>query len=242
MSQHRIKKYVESPLHYTSRIRSKPILISDSKGNYIKSHSDLIEDFGYSIDFVCRGGATFKDQYHWLERNLEKKVQYYGKIILYVWLGTCDLTSRQGKYIDLRHNDDGTSLAYLRCQIDRYLTFVSNFPSVKIVFLEIPPYSIQTWNACKGHKNPYSFHSQDLVLSERISIVNEYIRSVNEYSGVTSPKFRLDLLRYRKANRENSFKRTSLNFSNYNDGIHPNNLLARCWMKRIVAQIFRDCL
>lgn len=239
---HRIQKYVESPFHFTSQIRRKPILISDSKGNYIKHNSDLIEDFGYSIEFVCRGGARFQDYFYWLQRNLQKKVDQFGNIALYIFLGTCDLTCRQGKYIDLRHDDDTTALSYLKFQIDRYLSFVSSFPSVKLIFLEIPPYSIQTWNTCKGHPEPYSFHPHDLVLTERISIINEYIRLVNGYSDVSSPKFRLDLVRYRKAKRDTTYKRTSLNFSLYNDGIHPNRLLARCWMKRIVAQIFKDCL
>ena len=95
-----------------------------------------------------------------------------------------------------------------------------------------------------GHRDPSSFHAHDLVLTKLIAIVNEYIRHINSLSSVTSPKFRLDLVRYRKSKRETSFKRVSLNFSSYNDGIHPNRLfllLARCWMKRIIPQIFRNC-
>ena len=126
----------------------KPIFISDSKGNYIRNHSDLIEDFGYTIDFICKGGARFQDYYHWLTRNLHKKVHEFGNIVLFIWLGTCDLTSRQGKYIDLRHRDDATAISNLKFQIDRYCAFVSNFKTVKLVFLEIPPYSIEVWNRC----------------------------------------------------------------------------------------------
>ena len=70
MSQHRIRKYVDSSLHFTSKLVRKPILISDSKGNYIRNHSDRIENFGYTIDFICKGGARFQDYYHWLTRNL----------------------------------------------------------------------------------------------------------------------------------------------------------------------------
>lgn len=242
MSQNRINKYVDSPIYFSGKLRSKSFLISDSKGNYVRKHSDLIEDFGYSIEFICKGGARFADQYYWLTRNLHNKVRQYGSIVLYIWLGTCDLTSKQGKYIDLRHNDDKVAISYLKFQIDRFLSVISGYPSVRIVFLEIPEYSIECYNRSRGHKDPKIFHSSDLVLTERISLVNEYIREINSCRGVRSPRFKFDLLNYRKAKRETTFKRTTLNFSNYNDGIHPNYRLARCWMKRIVVQILRDCV
>lgn len=237
----KLQKYIERPLYFNGRLKCKPILIADSKGNYLKSHSDIISNFGYSVEFVCRGGARFQDYFHWLRYNLENKVNQYGNIVLYIWLGTCDLSVKKGKFTELRHTDDSTAISYMKFQIDRYISFVSNFPSVTLVFLEIPPYSIKEWNHSKGFHNPQLFHSQDLILLERVSLVNEYIRLVNENTFVTSPRFKLDLLRFRKAKGDKSH-RASLNFSTYKDGIHPGYLLARCWMKRLVQQIFKDCL
>lgn len=238
MSIAKLQKYINRPLYFNGRITRKPILVADSKGNYLKTHSDLTSEFGFNIDFQCRGGARFQDYFHWLQANLQYKVSCFGRVVLYVFLGTCDLTLRKGRFVHLRHENDTEAFSYLKFQIDRIVNFVSQFPSVKLVFLEIPPYSIQAWNNSKGHRDPNSFHSQDLVLCERISVVNDYIRLVNESTGVTSPRFKLDLLKFRKKGNK---QRVTVNYSNYKDGIHPTELLARCWLKRIVAQILTDC-
>ncbi|XP_053391753.1 uncharacterized protein LOC128554504, partial [Mercenaria mercenaria] len=49
---------------------------------------------GVNFEFVYRGGARLRDQYQRLLRNLHKKVNFYGSVTLYVWLGTCDLTCK----------------------------------------------------------------------------------------------------------------------------------------------------
>ena len=242
MSQHRQKKFLDVPLQLDSPLYKKPVLVSDSKGNYLRCHSDIIEEFGYNFEFACKGGARFQDQYNWLTRNLPRLVQKYGDLVLYIWLGTCDLTNRRGRFIDLRHSDDNTAVSYIKNQIDKFISYISHYPTVKFVFLEIPPYSIEHWNRSKGHSHPSSFHQNDLVLTERINLVNDYIREINEKSEVVSPKFRFDLIRNRKSNRRTPYKRVSLNFASYKDGIHPDILLARCWMKRIIARVFIDCL
>ena len=229
-------------------------MLADSKGNYLKSHANLINQFHYSTEFQCRGGARFQDYFYWLQHNLSNKVAQYGKIVLYVWLGSCDFTVKSDlqdptvghrnfkkkHYIQLRHVTDSEAVSYLKYQIDRYLSFVSNFPSVSVVFLEIPPYSIKQWNRNKGYRNPGSFHSQNLILLERISLVNEYIRFVNENNSVTSPRFKIDLLTFRKSKSKQT-KRVNISYSLYKDGVRPQSLLARCWMKRLVTQILVDC-
>lgn len=240
MSSSKLKKFVDVPINCPGRLSKQPIIIGDSKGNYLKPHSDLITQFGYNIDFECKGGARFIDYYYWLQSNLRKKVNKYGQVVLYVFLGTCDLTVRKGKFIELRHTDDATAISYLKYQIDRFRHFISQFHAVSVVFLEIPPYSIQEWNKSKGHKDPKSFLSQDLALYERLSLVNEHIKLLNELANVRSPIFKLDLYRTRKS-KGDSHKRVSINFSCFKDGVHPSPLLARCWLKKIIALIFVDC-
>lgn len=257
----RLKKYNDRPLTFNGTLKRKPILISDSKGNCLKPHSDLLSQFRYNIDFQCRGGIRFQEQYYWLLSNLKNKIRQYGNIVVYVWLGTCDLTlkisedvlvsvpgnsynnfrKRKTNFIELRHKTDREAVSYLQFQIDRIVSFVSGFPTVKLVFLEIPPYSIEEWNLSKGHRDPTSFHSQDLKLAERISLVNEYISYVNEKVSVKSPRFKADLLKFRKS-KKGDVKRVSLSFSAYKDGVHPGPVLARCWMRKLVTQILVDCV
>ena len=241
MSKAKFEKYLNKPLILNRPLRKQPILLSDSKGNYLKPYTEYIEQYGYTIDLACKKGARFCDSYFWLERNLARKVQNYNQVVLFVLLGTCDLTVRKGKYIQLRHSSDSIAVSYLQSQIDRYIRFVSEFSSVTLIFLDIVPYSIKEWNKSRGHSDPDLFLQQDLELYERICLVNDYIRHVNYCAGVKSPNLKSDLIRYRKAKLNKGY-RVSVSFSYYLDGIHPGPLLACCWMKRIIACSFMHCI
>ncbi|MCG8033532.1 MAG: hypothetical protein JAZ03_15335 [Candidatus Thiodiazotropha taylori] len=245
------RKYINRPINFNGTLTKQPLLLSDSKAKYVLDYKYLIEDLGYFIDFQYRGGARFLDLYFWLQRNLHFKVQQYGNLVLYIWLGTCDLTekksvfekygSRKKKitYVDLRHKNDEFAIAYVRQQIDKFCQLVSHFPSVQIVFLEIPCYSIEQYNKHLKAPNPESFHDKDLILTERIGIINDYIRDVNRVSGFNTPRFKRDLIKYRKSEGES--QRKSLDFTGYKDGIHPDKWLAGVWMKKIVTHMLHTC-
>ena len=86
------------------------------------------------------------DLYFWLERNLAKKVQQYGNIICYAWLGTCDLTARKTyvekvgrrfkkhSYIELRHKTDAIAVAYVKQQIEKVVNWCPTFHQYKLSF------------------------------------------------------------------------------------------------------------
>lgn len=241
----KLEKYVKRPVYFHGRLKKQPIIIADSKGNYLKNHGSDIFQSVCHVEFECRKGARLAEYYNWLTRNLARKVNQFGHIVLYIFLGTCDLTklgssSKVKRCIELRHSDDNSAISYVTYQIDKFYNFVSNFPTVSIVFLEIPPYSIQEWNRYQGHPDPKSFSPQDAKLYERISIINEYIQAVNDITCVRSPRFNLDLKRARKE-KGDSHRRYSLCYTHYKDGIHTKPLLARVWMKKILLQILRDC-
>ncbi len=106
MSQSKLEKCVNRPLKCDGKIRKHAILISYSKGNYIRKHTDIIPAFGGNLRFICKGGARFADQFVWLENNLADYICRHGQTVLYIWLGTCDLTTRNGRFIHLRHGSD----------------------------------------------------------------------------------------------------------------------------------------
>lgn len=240
MSCHRFQKFIDKPLQRPHTLTYTPILLATSKGNYLKFNSDLIEQAVLNIEFHCKPGGRFADFYPWLSRYLPEKLYKYGKVVLYIWLGTCDITYKSGRFIYLRHSSDSEAVAYLIDQINKFKSYLLRYgTAVKPIFLEIPPYSIQIWNSVKGHQNPEVFKSDDSSLCQRIALVNEYISSVNSEIGVTSIRFRLDLLKVRKT--KNS-KRISIHFGHFKDGIHPNKILARYWMKRLISKIFVDCI
>lgn len=215
-----VHTYINKPIKFNGVLSSQPIFLSDSKARYILDYRYLMEEFGRSIDFQFRSGARFLDLFFWLQKNLHHKVNQYGKIVLYVWLGTCDLTAKKSEfitvgsrnkkvtYIDLRHETDTSAVLYVKQQIDKFRQFVSHFRSaVKIVFLEIPYYSIEKYNRHLKVSNPESYHESDLILTERISILNDYIREVNEASGFNTPRFNRDLVKYRKRSRSGDKKK-----------------------------------
>jgi hypothetical protein len=49
----------------------------------------------------CKGGAKIKDRFNWLESVLQQKIAELGAIWIYVWFGTCDLTSYNKKFISI---------------------------------------------------------------------------------------------------------------------------------------------
>ena len=135
----KLEKFVGKSIEWNGKLVSKPIVL---KGFSLSRNVDIAKTVGISPEFVCKAGARFADFWPWLLANLKVKVQHFGKIALYVWLGTCDLTVKSGRFINLRHHCNVSANEYLVGFIGRYVKFINQFPSVKVVFVEIQPYSI----------------------------------------------------------------------------------------------------
>ena len=240
MNEKQLQKYIDTPLQSYGPLCRYPILLTTSKGRYLKPHKDLLE--GVNLEIVSYPGGQFPTIFEWLCTDLYKRVSRYGKVVLYVWVGTCDLTCKKGKFIELRQSTDQASYAHCQFYIDKYLNYIrSNFTvqQVRLIFLEIPPYSIVEWNSFKNHPNPESFREQDKKLDTRLTAANSYINIVNDNAGVISLRFRCDILKIRKDKKGE--KRYSLSFKHFTDGIHPGLLLARYWMKRLSNKLRVDC-
>ena len=110
---------------------------------------------------------------------------------------------------------------------------------MKINFLKVPYYSIQKYNKYLGNENCADYREQDFVLTEMIDLIND-IQEVDKFLGVSSINFTKDLSEFRKASGAYA-SRSSLNFSLYSNGLHPDRELAYCWLKKIVTHIFIDC-
>ena len=239
MSLSKLEKYLDRPLKASTVQTKYAILLSSSKGNYVKPHSDILNYVGLDVEFACKAGGTFTSQFYWLKRNLPDRVSRYQSVVVFVWLGTCDLTFKKEKYIKLRHETHEEAVGAMTSSIQNFISFSAHFPSVQLYFIEIPPYSIVEWNKYKGHPTPLDYKAQDILLDHRIILVNEFIRQVNEVRGFSSPRFRLNVTRYRKA--QGGSQRRSITFNLFKDGIHPGEILARCWMKNLVSKFIYFC-
>jgi hypothetical protein len=61
-----------------------------------------------------------------------------------VWLGTCDLTDYDGRFVTLAANKDIVDSlinTYQKC-----IDLLNPYPACKLTFFEIPPYSIIDFN------------------------------------------------------------------------------------------------
>ena len=228
-----------------------PVILSDSKGEYVKQ--EICNPEALNIQFINRKGSTLTDSVLFIRNHLHKRIKRFKHVHIYVWLGTCDITLKQGKYIDLRYEKKDTQKLLNRIK-HRYedviyaLQHLKKKHPPKITLLEVPHYSISLYNASKGHTNPQSFYKKDLVLAKQIDQVNQIISELNKGLEGHSPKFSLDLTRPTKGHRGKKSKykvqraRSHYNFNNvYIDGLHPNPLLSKLWYHRIGVQIVRDC-
>ncbi|CAG2254280.1 unnamed protein product [Mytilus edulis] len=159
MSERKLEKYLKRKLpEITSEKSSTPILISDSKGNYLKTHTET--EIYHEIRWYCERGRSTIAGYSWLESNIQRLTDRLDSIHVYVWLGTCDLTSYKLPFISLALPTD--NIYHASRQI----------PELAFNFSEIPIYSIVEWNKYQKHQQPSSFNPQDEILISQLEKLN----------------------------------------------------------------------
>ena len=231
MTERRLTKYLERPLPSTCLHRNvKYIVLSDSKGGYLKNQ---VSGLCGSTDIIWwyRGGARTAEQLEFARRKLGRELVGGQKVILLCWLGTCDLTEKRGKFIQLRFSEIDEGVCFLTDRYRSLLALSSSFTGVTVVLLDIPPFSIVEWNKAKGHPTSNDFKETDGILAQQIEVVNRWCSEHNTID-IPTPRFGKDVLRPSK--RKSKETRYSLNFGLYRDGVHPSGLLSKVWLKRLI--------
>ena len=102
MSLSQLEKYLrENPvIAPTTPQKRTVILVSGSKGNYLKRHICRIH-LEKNIIFESKGGRNSKQAVDLTAANVHNYRRKYGNILLILWTGTCDLTSKLAK-IDMK--------------------------------------------------------------------------------------------------------------------------------------------
>ena len=218
----------DKPPYFDAKISSVPVVLSDSKGFYLKRHLD----FPNTIQWCCKSGGTTFEQCNYLKQNLQTLLEKYSKITIFVWLGTCDLTVKDELgFISLASKTSDIVNNVYALYKEIYF-FCRSFENVKLVFLEVPVYSIYWWNYFHRHPDVQQFREDDFILHDQISELNNYIRDINRILHVHSPCFSADLIKNRKqSSRNHSF--LSYTFVGYSDGIHPGPELSRLWLLKL---------
>ena len=87
-----LNKYSAAVIPAQSQKLRVPVVLSDSKGLYLKSSvSQRVEQH---ILWWCESSRKTSKGVNSLKENLPRKIRLMGNIHLYVWLATCDLTSK----------------------------------------------------------------------------------------------------------------------------------------------------
>lgn len=229
-------RYLEST-QTNYHLQYTPVILSDSNDRYIEN--EVISRAERKLEWWYDSSASANDQLQYLKDNIELKLQRSPRIFLYIWVRTCDLTVKEGKYIKLKSKDNDTvrDLVKVYREIHAYL---SDFPSVKLAFLEVPYYSIYHWNKYKDHPTPEQFIQDDFKLVSQIYQANSFIRETNILLRKYSPQINCDLENCRKDRWGHS--RYTVNFAKFlKDGNHPGPTLGRLWVLRFCELSQRDC-
>ncbi|XP_021349768.1 uncharacterized protein LOC110448060 [Mizuhopecten yessoensis] len=206
-----------------------PLLVSDSKGKRLAvvhrgSNPKL------PIQFSCKGGANSSTLVSLLKEQIPILKQKFGKpVYVYFWAGTCDITSKQGCYINISGTCVNTIHKIINCyKRARDYTIKQG---CKIQFIGVPVYSVSLYNDIQGHHNPSKFLETDAEVASQVHFLNSQIELLNTELGTTTLKFNADLRDCRKKGKERYF------IELLEDGLHPGELLARKWFRRLELNI-----
>ena len=147
ISNSKLVKFLNNTKEPTIEKNFTPVISSHSKGHYLQNHERGSHPVEREIIFWSKGGAKIKDRFNWLKSVLQQKVTELGAIRIYVWLGTCDLTSYNKKYISISSYSDEI-LTVLSYYYNKIINLVQQYENCKVTILETPVYSIYHWN-CK---------------------------------------------------------------------------------------------
>ena len=75
------------------------IVVSDSKGKYLQRQIQNIHP--ENIIWQAVGGRTTLQATCYILANIHSYLHDDGKILLIVWTGTCDLTGKTNRFVDL---------------------------------------------------------------------------------------------------------------------------------------------
>ena len=234
--------YLEASLEEASleEVTNKKICIfSDSKGRYIKEYQNCLNinklEKELKINWNIKSGLCTGPGLDHLEETIDNLT---GTNIILLWYGTCDLATLDKSTRQLRPNFGtvGEACDFFNRLLQR-ISRISNSSPHTLIVLEIPRISIRNWNELKSYSLPEDVYLSDNEVNQQIDEINALIRTFNtENSGISSPRFGLDLEISRKDKRKTT-TRKAVNFNLLLDGIHPNPELSKLWMIRTLKCI-----
>lgn len=112
MSLNRLKKFLAKyRLPYGDVKNHTPEVLTNSNGSWLQGKETHQSE--REIIWWSKSSEKVQKRVQYLEKTIAEKVKTLGKIWLYVWLGTCDLTSKQEKYISIISQTDDATIYHI---------------------------------------------------------------------------------------------------------------------------------
>ena len=207
------------------------VFCSDSKGNYLKKHIP----YQYENNFIwyTQKGRNTSDGIDFVLSKVQELSKHHSKVVLFFWHGTCDVTMKEGKFIYLQKYSEEEFSQYFEVQYTRLQNAISYCHNVQLILLEAPPISAKKWNELRGN---YNFdRTYDNAINQQINGHNKIIKNINLVNNMESPKFELDLVKSRKSD-PNTPTQYMYNFFPLKDGVHPEDIIAKKWLYKIMEK------
>ena len=166
------------------------IIRGDSKARHLMAfiHEDPYINLNY------RSGATIDNSFLHNTYTLNRIRRAFKPIVI-IWLGTCELTTKRGRFIRLVDDIDSKLIEVERKTLQPYKLYKEKVldlnPNSTVIFLECPYFSITVWNRAKGHYYPETFNTEQIELERAIKELNYILRAIND--NIRIPKISLDM-------------------------------------------------
>ena len=208
------------------RFERDTFLISDSKGRYLQN--EITREFYGKIKIISRSGASIDDAN--FQQSFLRNIELARCPIVFFWFGTCELTFKQGKYIELRPDPYSIVEQVITKYRDVKNKILHLKPNASISYIDCPYYSLTEWNRKKGCNNISVYQTADKELESVIDFYNQEIKTLNIKP---TPRLSQDIIRSSKPKKAKNVKYTK-NYSLYLDGVHPNNQLSKLWLHKLL--------
>lgn len=224
MSLSKICKEIERLEKTEKRTNNKVVLLSDSKGSYLKSQLRNTERD--QIEIITVKGATARTQR--LTQELFRNYSHESNPTIIIWLGTCELTYKTGNEVKI--DESVNKQRQISNIIDNYTNLKSkileHIPNANIIFLECPYYSIERWNKTGINTE------QDKKLKDLVDNLNSEIALLNSQP---TPRVSQDqIISNKSKGKKTKYK---VNYNTLTDGIHPGRAIARLWLLKLLKTL-----
>ena len=241
MSVAKLDSFLEKPLDAEKNaITRHPVLLTDSKGYSLKNNHQGI----FPLQLWAESSKTLQNRIDYLERNVQRLSETHDKSIVYIWAGTCDLTSRTkvgGKPKVAIRNKGTETIDNIKQQVERAFDIVKRFHGkIQIKFVDIQPVSTEKHNRlAKSLSDASIAHAEDLQISDQVKAINKIIRDISKENGAQTVGFYRFISQSR--GKRGGKNRYSVNFDLFEDGIHPGKKLAQVFTKVLQEDILKEC-